>query len=95
MIKTADLNAKSPLFPPNKQNDIALAHCPKVKKSVFFLYLEASVQSALDGDAFGGVGAVGGDGRDEAVQLVPLLLQLLHEALDRALGERLGLTALQ
>ena len=40
------------------------------------------------------MGAVGGDGGDEAVQLVPLLLQLLHEALDRALRERLGLATL-
>ena len=41
------------------------------------------------------MGAVGGDGGDEAVQLVPLLLQLFHEALDCALRERLGLASLQ
>ena len=39
-------------------------------------------------------GAVRGDGRDERVQLVPLLLELLHEALDGRPGEALRLAAL-
>ena len=60
----------------------------------FGTHLEAPIEGALDGDALGGVSAVGGDGGDEAVQLVPLLLQLLHQALDRALRERLGLATL-
>lgn len=38
--------------------------------------------------------AVGGDGGDEAVQLIPLLLQLLHQTLDGALGKTLALPAL-
>ena len=38
--------------------------------------------------------SVGGDGGDERVQLVLLLLQLLHQALDRPLGEALALAAL-
>ena len=37
---------------------------------------------------------VRGDGRDQTVQFVSLLLQLLHQGLDGSLGERLGLTAL-
>jgi hypothetical protein len=41
------------------------------------------------------VGPVGGDGRDEAVELIALLLELLYEALDGALGKRLGLAALE
>ena len=38
--------------------------------------------------------AVGGDGGDERVQLVLLLLQLLHQTLDRPLGEALVLGSL-
>ena len=53
------------------------------------LYLEASIQCALYGDTLGGVGPIGGDGRDEAVQLISLLLQLLHQALNGPLGEGL------
>lgn len=38
--------------------------------------------------------AVGGDGGDERIQLVFLLLQFLHQTLDGPLGERLALAAL-
>lgn len=40
------------------------------------------------------MGPVGGDGRDEGVELVFFLLQLFHQALDGSLGERLALAAL-
>lgn len=56
--------------------------------------LQPPVQRALDGDAFAGVNAVGGDGSDERVQLVLLLLQLLHQTLDGSLGEALILPPL-
>ena len=57
-------------------------------------YLQSSVQRPLDGHTLAGVDAVGGDGSDERVQLVLLLLQLLHQAFDGSLGEALVLTAL-
>lgn len=38
--------------------------------------------------------AVGGDGGDERIQLVFLLLQFLHQTLDGPFGERLALAAL-
>lgn len=38
--------------------------------------------------------SVGGDGGDERVQLVLLLLELLHQALDGTLGETLILATL-
>ena len=41
------------------------------------------------------MGPVGRDGRDEAVQLVPLLLQLLDQALDRAFAETLRFATLE
>lgn len=56
--------------------------------------LQPSVQRPLDGDTLARVDAVGGDGGDERVQLILLLLQLLHQALDRPLGEAFILTAL-
>ncbi len=37
---------------------------------------------------------IGGDGSDEWVQLILLLLQLLHQALDGTLGEALILSTL-
>ena len=40
------------------------------------------------------MGSTGGDGRDEAVQLVAFLLQLLHQTLDGTFGEALTLAAL-
>lgn len=45
-------------------------------------------------NALSGMRSVGGDGRDESVQLIFLLLQLLHKALDRSLREGLALSAL-
>ena len=57
-------------------------------------YLQPAIQRPLDGDAFAGVDAVGGDGGDERVQLVLLLLQLFHQTLDGTLGEALVLSAL-
>lgn len=56
--------------------------------------LQPPVQRPLDGHTLAGMDAVGGDGGDEGVQLVLLLLQLLHQALDGALGEAFVLAAL-
>ena len=53
----------------------------------FESYLQPSVQRPLDGDTLAGMDAVGGDGGDERVQLVLLLLQFLHQTLDGAFGE--------
>ena len=52
-----------------------------------WVYLETPIESPLDGDAFGGVGAVGGDCCDERVQLISLLLQLLYQRLYGSLAE--------
>ena len=57
-------------------------------------HLEAAIQCARNGDTLGGLGAARGDGRDQRVQLVPLLLELLDEGLDGPLGEGLALPAL-
>ncbi len=57
-------------------------------------YLQPSVQRPLDGDTLAGMDAVGGDGGDERVQLILLLLQLLHQTLDGPFGEALVLGAL-
>lgn len=57
-------------------------------------YLQASIKRPLDGDTLAGVNSVGGDGGDERVQLVLLLLQLLYQALYGTLGKALVLTAL-
>lgn len=56
--------------------------------------LQPSIQRPLDGHTLAGMHAVGCDGGDERVQLVLLLLQLLHQALDGPLGEALVLPAL-
>lgn len=56
--------------------------------------LKPAVQRPLDGDTLAGMDTVGGDGGDERVQLVLLLLQLLHEALDGPLSEALVLPSL-
>ena len=45
-------------------------------------YLQPSVQSPWNGDALGGVAAVGRDGGDQAVQLFSFFLQFLDQALD-------------
>lgn len=57
-------------------------------------HLQSTVQSALDSDAFAVVRPVGRDGRDQRVQLIALLLQLLHQRLDGSLGKALALPAL-
>ena len=59
------------------------------------LHLQSAIESPRNGDTFGRLGPAGGDCRYQGVQLVPLLLQLFHEALDCALRERLGLASLQ
>ena len=57
-------------------------------------HLQSSIESPLYRDAFGGVGAVCRNSRDETIQLVPFLLEFLDETLDCALRERLALAAL-
>ena len=57
-------------------------------------HLETSVQGPLDGDALRRVGSVRGDCRDERVQLISLLLQLLHQGLDCSLAKWFGLASL-
>lgn len=56
--------------------------------------LQPTVQRPLDGDTLAGVDTVGGDGSDEGIQLVLLLLELLHQALDGSLGKALVLSPL-
>lgn len=62
--------------------------------TVWVDYLQTSIQSPLNGHTLAGVGAVCSDGCDEGVQLVFLLLQLLHQALDGPFGKRLALATL-
>ena len=50
-------------------------------------HLEAAVESPLYGDALRRVGPVRRDGRDERVQLISLLLQLLHQRLNCPLAK--------
>lgn len=57
-------------------------------------HLETPVQRALNRDALGRVGAIGGDSGDEAVQFVPLFLQLLDQTLDSPLAEGFRLSSL-
>lgn len=57
-------------------------------------HLQPPIQRPLNGHALAGVSSVGGYGRDQRIQLVFLLLELFHEALDGALGERFALSAL-
>lgn len=57
-------------------------------------YLQPPVQCPLDGDTLAGMGPVGGDSSDERVQLILLLLQLFHQALDGPLGKGFALTTL-
>lgn len=70
------------------------ARVDDVRKALPPGHLQAPVQSALDGDALAVVGPVGCDGRDERVQLVALLLQLLHQRLYGPFGKALALAAL-
>ena len=60
----------------------------------FVTHLQATIERALYRDALARMCAVRRDGRDERIQLVPLLLQLLHQRLDRALGEAFALASL-
>lgn len=57
-------------------------------------HLQPSIKCPLNGHTLAGVGPIGSDSRDEGVELVFLLLQLFHQALDGPLGKRLALTAL-
>ncbi len=57
-------------------------------------YLQPSIKRPLNGHTLAGMGSIGGDRRDEGVELVFLLLQLFHQALDGPLGERLALATL-
>ena len=68
-----------------------MVNCEVVVK----LHLQPPVEGSGNGDASGGLDAAGGDGGDQVVQLLPLLLQLLHQGLDGPLGEGLALAALQ
>jgi hypothetical protein len=56
--------------------------------------LEATVESPLYGDALRRVGPVRRDCRDERVQLISLLLQLLHQRLDCPLAKCFRLASL-
>lgn len=57
-------------------------------------HLQPSVQGPLNGHTLAGVGTVGRDSCDEGVELIFLLLQLLHQALDGAFCKRLTLAPL-
>lgn len=57
-------------------------------------HLQPSVQCPLDGHTLAGMDSIGGYCGDEGVQLVLLLLQLLHQTLDRPLSEALVLSTL-
>lgn len=57
-------------------------------------YLQTPVKRSLNGHALAGMGSVGGDGSDEGVELVFLLLQLFHQALDGAFGKGFALASL-
>ena len=57
-------------------------------------YLQPSVQRPLNSHTLAGMSPVGGDGRDEGVELVLLLFQLFHQALDGPFGKRLALPSL-
>ena len=59
-----------------------------------FTNLQPPVQRLGNGHAASVGRAVRRDGRDERVQLVPLLLELLDQALDGRAGEALRLAAL-
>lgn len=57
-------------------------------------HLQAAVQSALDGDALAGVGAVGGDGGDERVQFITFFLEFFDETFNGTLGKSLWFSSL-
>lgn len=56
--------------------------------------LQPPIQRSLYRDTLAGVSSVCGYGRDQRIQLILFLLQLLHQALDGALGEGFALSAL-
>ena len=56
-------------------------------REMILWHLETPVEGPLNGDALRGVGAVRGDRRDQRVQLISLLLQLLHQGLDCSLAK--------
>ena len=58
------------------------------------LYLEPAVQSSRDGHTLGRLGPAGGDGSDQGIKFISLLLQLLHQRLYCPLWERLALSSL-
>lgn len=58
------------------------------------LHLQATIQSSLYGHTLAGMSAICGDGRDEGIQLVLLLFQLLYQTLNGSLGEALALASL-
>lgn len=57
-------------------------------------HLQSSVQCSLNGDALAWMDTICGDGSDERVQLILLLLQLLHKAFNGSLGKALILSTL-
>lgn len=57
-------------------------------------HLQPSIKCPLNGHTLARVSPIGGDSCNERVKFVFFLLQLLHQALDGALGKRLALAAL-
>jgi len=57
-------------------------------------HLQPSVECPLNGHTLARMGSICGDGCDERIQLIFLLLQFLHQALDGPLGKRLTLATL-
>lgn len=72
---------------------VSLMMVTQLKKNLL-LYLQATIQSSLYGHTLAGMSSVGGDGRDEGIQLVFLLLQLFYQTFDGSLGEALALASL-
>lgn len=57
-------------------------------------HLQTSIKCPLNGHTLAGMSPVGSDCCDEGVELVFLLFQLFHQALNGSLGKRLALTSL-
>lgn len=57
-------------------------------------HLQSSVKCPLNGYTLAGMSPVGGDSRDERVELIFFLLQLFHQALDGPLGKGFALATL-
>lgn len=62
--------------------------------SIRISYLQASIKGPLNGHTLAGVGTVGSDGCDEGVELILLLFQFLHQALDGSFCKCLALATL-